>query len=68
MPAAAAPTAVGRAKAPLSEVEDEPEEVEDEPEEAEDSEELEGDPVEIVLVMVADSVAVVEPAESVRVV
>lgn len=61
MPAATAPTAVGRAKAALSEVEDAPAE-------AEDSEELEGDPVEIVLVMVADSVAVVEPAESVRVV
>lgn len=45
--------------------------MEDEPEESEDPEELEeleGDPVEIVLVMVADSVAVVEPAESVRVV
>lgn len=44
IPAAAAPTAVGRAKAALSEVEEEPEGLE----------ELEGDPVETVLVMVVD--------------
>jgi hypothetical protein len=58
IPAATAPTAVGRAKAALSEAE-----VEEEPEG-----EPEADPVDIVLVMVVDSVAVAEPAESVNVV
>jgi hypothetical protein len=58
IPAATAPTEVGRAKAALSEAE-----VEEEPEG-----EPEADPVATVLVMVVDSVAVAEPAESVNVV
>lgn len=87
IPAATAPTAVGRAKAALSEteeeldgdaVEEEPEEdsvdeepeeesVEEEPEE-ESAEDESEDVVDTALVRVVDSVAVAEPAESVRVV